>query len=83
MSRDIGDRCLGTSQCPVSAHRRHLSERLPETLTKRAAIKALWDVRGTVGDARKGATSGAVRTVVFTGHRTKKVIAAAEAQLGV
>jgi len=59
------------------------AEKLPETLTKRSATKALWDVRGTIGDARKGATTGAIRTVAFTGHRTKKVIKKAEAQLGV
>jgi hypothetical protein len=56
---------------------------LPETLTKRSATKALWDVRGTIGDTGRGATTGAIRTVAFTGHRTKKVIKKAEAQLGV
>jgi hypothetical protein len=59
-----------------------VGEQLPETLTKRSAIKALWDVRGAVGDARRAGSSGAVRTVVFTGFRTKKVIKKAEAQLG-
>lgn len=58
-------------------------EQLPERLTKRSATKALWNVRSTIGDARKDATTGAVRTVAFTGHRTKKVIKKAEAQLGV
>lgn len=56
---------------------------LPEELTKRASIKALWDVRGTIGDARRASSTKAVRTVVFTGFHTKKVIKRAEAQLGV
>jgi hypothetical protein len=60
-----------------------LGERLPERLTKRSLTKALWDARAAVGDARKSATSGAVRSVMFTGHRTKKVIGKAEEQLGV
>lgn len=60
-----------------------VDEHLPERLTKRSITKALWDVRGTLADARKGATSGAVRTVAFTGHRTKKVIKRTEIQLGV
>lgn len=58
------------------------AEQLPEKPTKRSVTKALWDVRGAVGDARKSATTGAVRTVAFTGHRTKKLIKSAEAQLG-
>ena len=57
-------------------------EQLPENLTKRAVVKGLWDVRGTVADAGRASTSGSVRTVVFTGHRTKQVIKRAEAQLG-
>jgi len=60
-----------------------VDERLPEELTKRSIASALWDIRETVGDVRRGATSEAVRTVAFTGHRTKKVIGRAEAQLGV
>lgn len=60
-----------------------VGEQLPEKLTKRSVTKALWDVRGTLGDARKGSTTGAIRTVAFTGHRTKKVIKTAELQLGV
>jgi hypothetical protein len=63
--------------------RERAGEQLPDKLTKRSVTKALWDVRGQLGDARKGATTGVVRTVVFTGHRTKKVIKEAEAQLGV
>jgi hypothetical protein len=58
----------------------HASERLPERLTTRSAVKALWDARDALGDARKG--GGAIRTVAFTGHRTKKVIKKAEDQLG-
>lgn len=58
-------------------------EQLPEMLTKRSVTKALWDVRHAVGDTRKGVTTDAVRTVAFTGHRTKKVTKRVEAQLGV
>jgi hypothetical protein len=58
-------------------------EQMPATLTKRSAIKALWDVRGLIGGVREGRSTGAVRTVLFTGHRTKKLIKKAEAQLGV
>ncbi|HEV2857679.1 MAG TPA: hypothetical protein VGW80_04675 [Solirubrobacterales bacterium] len=54
-------------------------EQLPDQLTKASLAKAFWEVRATVGDARKAA----VGTVVFTGHRTKKVIEKAEIQLGV
>jgi hypothetical protein len=59
-----------------------LGERLPERLTKRSLTKALWDARAAVGDVRRGATGSAVRSVMFTGHRTKKVIKKAEGQLG-
>jgi hypothetical protein len=58
-------------------------ERLPDELTTRSAINAVWDARGALQEAGKGTTSGAVRTVAFTGHRTKKLIKKAEAQLGV
>jgi hypothetical protein len=60
-----------------------LDERLPEELTKRSIVKALWDVRADLDAARKGATGEAVRTVAFSGHRTKKVISRVEMQLGV
>lgn len=63
--------------------RDQLNETMPDQLTKWSMTKALWDARGAVGDARKGATTRAVGTVVLTGHRTKKVIRNAEAQLGV
>lgn len=66
----------------ASRLREMAAEQLPEELTKRSATKALWDARAALGDARKGATTGAVKTVVFTGHRTKKVIKKAEGQLG-
>lgn len=58
-------------------------EQMPEKLTKRSVTKAIWDARAQLGDARKEATSGAVRQVMFTGHRTKQLITKAEAQLGV
>jgi hypothetical protein len=63
--------------------RDRVGEHLPEKLTKRAAIKALWDARRALEDARKASPSGAVRSVVLTGFHTKKVIKKAEAQLGV
>jgi hypothetical protein len=58
-------------------------EKLPEELTTRSTIKALWDVRGALGDAREKATGGAFSSVAFTGRRTKKVIQRAEVQLGI
>jgi hypothetical protein len=60
-----------------------LDRRLPEELTKGSIVKALWDVRADFDSARKGTTGGAVRTVAFSGHRTKKVIGRVEMQLGV
>jgi hypothetical protein len=58
------------------------AERVPERLTKLSAIRALWDARGIVGDARAAAGKGSVGGVVFTGHRTKQFIKQAEQQLG-
>lgn len=58
-------------------------EQFPENPTTRSIVKGLWDVRGTVGDSTEGSSNGSVRTVIFTGHRTKKVIRRAERQLGV
>jgi hypothetical protein len=60
-----------------------VAEHVPERLTKRAAIQALWDARHLVDDARKATGSGSVKGVVFTGHRTKQLIKKAELQLGV
>lgn len=60
-----------------------LGRRLPEELTKRSIVKALWDVRADFDAARKGAGGEAIRTVAFSGHRTKKVISRVEMQLGV
>lgn len=57
-------------------------EHVPERMTKLIAIKALWDARGVVGDARAVAGKGSVGGVVFTGHRTKQFIKQAEHQLG-
>jgi hypothetical protein len=59
-----------------------VGDRLPEHLSKRAAVKALWEARDLVGDTRKAAGAGSVGGVVFTGHRTKQVIKKAELQLG-
>ncbi len=58
-------------------------EQLPAQLTKRSITGALWDVRRLAGEARGGGLSDATRTVLFTGHRTKKLIGRAEEQLGV
>lgn len=63
------------------------ASRLDGELTKLSIAKLLWelrqlDVRGAI--AGKGKASGQpVRSVAFTGHRTKKLIKRAEAQLGV
>jgi hypothetical protein len=59
------------------------AEHIPDKLTKRAAIQALWDARHLVDDARNAARAGSVGGVVFTGHRTKQIIKKAELQLGV
>lgn len=61
---------------------------LSEKLTKLTAAKALWefhqvDIRGMVTGAKKAAGGQPIRSVAFTGHRTKKVIKKAEGQLGV
>lgn len=55
-------------------------------MTKLSIAKLLWevhqlDLRGAV--AGKGSGAQPVRSVAFTGHRTKKLIKRAEAQLGV
>jgi hypothetical protein len=60
-----------------------IDQHLPEELTKRSIAKSLWEVREGVGSVRKGATGEAIRTVTFTGHRTKKTIGRVKAQLGV
>jgi hypothetical protein len=54
---------------------------LPAELTKRAAVKALWDARDLAGEVRRVAGTGSVGGVVFTGHRTKRLIKKTEAQL--
>lgn len=60
-----------------------IAERLPEEPTKRAAIKALWDARDLAGEIRKAASGESLGGVLFAGHRTKRLIKKAEAQLGV
>lgn len=60
-----------------------LDERLPDELTRTSIVGALWKVRADVGSMRKGATGEAVRTVTFTGFRTKKLIGRLEEQLGI
>jgi hypothetical protein len=61
---------------------------LPEEMTKTAIAKVLWefhqlDIRDTVVGAKKAAGGQPIRSVAFTGHRTKKVMKKAEKQLGV
>lgn len=63
--------------------RDQLDERLPEEPTKKAVVMALWEVRADLTAARSGIGGDAVRTVAFTGQRTKKVIGRVEKQLGV
>ena len=59
------------------------NEQLPDRLTKRSITNALWDVRNATGEVRRGGLWDAIRTVLFTGHRTKNFIKRAEVQLGV
>lgn len=58
-----------------------------EGWTPRSIATAIWDIQnlrtGVIGDLKTAADGQPVRSVLFTGHRTKKVIARAEAQLGV
>jgi hypothetical protein len=56
--------------------------------TKLAIAKAIWEVQrldpvNVVDDAKKVVRGQPIRSVAFTGHRTKKVIKKTEAQLGV
>lgn len=56
--------------------------------TKLAIAKAIWEVQrldlvNVADDAKKMIGGQPIRSVAFTGHRTKKVIKKAEAQLGV
>jgi hypothetical protein len=59
---------------------------LPETLSKPAIVKVLWefhqlDLRDTVATAKSSVSGQPIRSVAFTGHRTKKVIKKVERQL--
>lgn len=58
-------------------------ERVQVDGTKRSIVKALWDIRGIVADGTVQSSDGSLRTVLFTGHRTKKLIRRAQRQLGV
>jgi hypothetical protein len=71
------------SQAP-RALRHHVSREADEL----AVAKVLWefhqlDVRSTITGAKKAASGQPIRSVAFTGHRTKKVIKKAEVQLGI
>jgi hypothetical protein len=60
------------------------AERMPETKTKTAAIKAIWNARGLAGDVRERVIGERnITGVVFAGKRVKAFIARAEAALGV
>ena len=60
------------------------AERMPETKTKTAAIKAIWKARGLAGDLREKAMGERnISGVFFAGKRVKEFIARAEAALGV
>jgi hypothetical protein len=59
-----------------------VTERLPSRLTKGAIAKALWEAGHAAGDLRRGVTTEAAKTVAFSGHRTRKFVERAEAQLG-
>ena len=54
--------------------------RLPDVMTKRTAIRMLWDLRGTMGSVREIRGPG-LRGRLFPGGRVKQLIATAEAQL--
>lgn len=49
--------------------------------TKLEWVKALWAARG-IGEGVRSASGQPLRSVAFAGHRTKKLIKRAEAQLG-
>ncbi len=60
------------------------AERMPETKTKKAAIKAIWNARGLAGDMRERVMGERdITAVMFAGKRVKEFIARAEAALGV
>ena len=60
------------------------AERMPETKTKTAAIKAIWKARGLAGDMREKVMGERnISGVFFAGKRVKEFIARAEAALGV
>jgi hypothetical protein len=66
----------------------YLNLELEAQPTKLAIAKAIWDVQrlnplNVADDAKKAVGGQPIRSVAFTGHRTKKVIKKAEAQLGV
>lgn len=59
-----------------------------EGWTPRSIASAIWEVQNlrtgaVVGDLKRGIDGQPVRSVLFTGHRVKKVIGRAEAQLGI
>jgi hypothetical protein len=56
---------------------------MPETLTKRGAIKVLWQAGGFVGDAHRTMTKRPVKAVLRPGKATRDFIERAEHQLGV
>jgi hypothetical protein len=52
--------------------------------TKLELAKAIWQIHSVdAGDVKEAASGQPIRSVAFTGHRTKKLIKRAEAQLGV
>lgn len=64
------------------------AEIVPNELTKRSVAKMLWQVQDlglgeALDDGRKAAGGQPIRSVAFTGHRMKKFIKRAEAELGV
>ncbi len=60
------------------------AERMPETKTKTAAIKAIWNARGLAGDVRERVMGERnITGVMFAGKRVKAFIARAETALGV
>jgi hypothetical protein len=77
-----GDDDHGVAGLIAARLRRYAEPVLPERLTTRGAIKALWRARSLAGDVREAATAAPVRSVLLPGKPTHDYIERAEHQLG-
>jgi hypothetical protein len=75
----VGERTVATIMADTL--RDGAASHLPASPTKRAVIKALWEARALLNDARNAAGAGSVGGLVFAGHHTKQFIKKAEDQL--